>query len=66
MSKVSDIGLIMNNIDKAVVLLTDSKIKNGRFIIEHIEIRQYTTKSDTSLGNYSLLTVFIFVCRTKA
>jgi hypothetical protein len=59
MSKVSDIGLIMNNIDKDVVLLTDSKIKNGRFIIEHIEIRQYTTKSDTSLGNYSLLTVFI-------
>ena len=51
MSKVSDIGLIMNIIDKAVVLLTDSKIKNGRFIIEHIEIRQYTTKSDTSLGN---------------
>jgi hypothetical protein len=40
----------MNNIDKAVVLLTDSKIKNGRFIIEHIEICQYTTKSDASLG----------------
>jgi hypothetical protein len=59
MSKVSDIDLIRNNLDKSVVLLTDSKIKNGGFIIEHIEIRQYITKSDPSLGNYSLLTVFI-------
>ena len=59
MSKVSDTDLIMNNIDKAVVLLTDSMIKNGRFIIENIEFGQYNTKSDSSLGNYSLLTVLI-------
>jgi hypothetical protein len=61
MIKVSDIDCdrIKRNPDKSVVLLTNVKIDNQGYIIEHIEIRQYIEKSDPTLGSYSLLTIFI-------
>jgi hypothetical protein len=61
MIKVSDVDCdrIKRNPDKSVVLLTNVKIENEGYIIEHIEIRQYIEKSDPTLGSYSLLTVFI-------
>ncbi|HJT50049.1 MAG TPA: hypothetical protein VJ729_17850 [Nitrososphaeraceae archaeon] len=45
--------------DKSLTLLTDGKNESQGFIIEHIELRQYIENVDPSLGNYSLLTVFI-------
>ena len=61
MIKVSDVDCdrINRNPDKSVVLLTNVKIENQGYIIEHIEIRQYIEKSDPTLGSYSLLTIFI-------
>ena len=61
MIKVSDIDCdrIKRNPDKSIVLLTNVKIENQGYIIEHIEIRQYVEKSDPKLGSYSLLTIFI-------
>jgi hypothetical protein len=61
MTKVSDVDCdrIKRNPDKSVVLLTNVKIENQGYIIEHIEIRQYIEKSDPTLGSYSLLTIFI-------
>jgi len=61
MIKVSDVDCdrINRNPDKSVVLLTNVKIENEGYIIEHLEIRQYIEKSDPTLGSYSLLTIFI-------
>ena len=61
MIKVSDVDCdrINRNPDKSVVLLTNVKIENQGYIIEHLEIRQYIEKSDPTLGSYSLLTIFI-------
>jgi len=61
MIKVSDVDCdrIKCNPDKSVVLLTNVKIENQGYIIEHLEIRQYIEKSDPTLGSYSLLTIFI-------
>ena len=61
MIKVSDIDCdrIKRNPDKSVVLLTNVKIDNQGYIIEHIAIRQYIEKSDPTLGSYSLLTICI-------
>jgi hypothetical protein len=61
MIKVSDVDCdrIKRNPDKSAVLLTNVKIENEGYIIEHIEMRQYIEKSDPRLGSYSLLTIFI-------
>jgi hypothetical protein len=61
MIKVSDIDRdrIKRNPDKSTILLTNVKVENQGYTIEHIEIRQYVEKIDPKLGPYSLLTIFI-------